>query len=191
MASRAHTVVLSLPDHQGPLVTDRGVFAGSRVDHGTLLLLQETGTPPAHGHLMDLGCGYGPIALTLARRAPDAQVWAVDINRRALALTSQNAQAWGLGNVRAVTPDELPEDIGLAGLWSNPPIRVGKDALHALLGRWLPRLDATGRGYLVVNRHLGADSLAAWLEQEGWLVARQASKAGYRVLSVQAQEERG
>lgn len=189
VASRPQTVVLSLPDHQGTLVTDRGVFAGGRVDHGTLLLLQQAGVPPERGHLMDLGCGYGPIALTLARRAPGAQVWAVDVNRRALDLTQQNARAWGLGNLRAVAPDEVPEGVRFAGLWSNPPIRVGKDALHELLACWLARLEVNGTAHLVVNRHLGADSLAGWLDGQGWAVSRASSKAGYRILSVRAAKE--
>lgn len=187
--SRVQTVALSLPDHAGTLLTDRGVFAGDRVDHGTLLLLQRSAVPPARGDLLDLGCGYGPIALTLARRAPGAQIWAVDVNRRALDLTDRNARAWGLANLRAVSPDEVPEGVRFAGLWSNPPIRVGKQALHELLGRWLARLADGGRAHLVVNRHLGADSLADWLGQQGWAVTRTASKAGYRVLSVLAARE--
>lgn len=187
--SRLHTVKLSLPDHSGTLVTDRGVFAGERVDHGTLLLLQHHATPPERGHLLDLGCGYGPIALTLARRAPAAAVWAVDVNRRALDLTEQNARAWGLDNLRAVPPDEVPDRVRFAGLWSNPPIRVGKQALHDLLRRWLTRLEPAGVAHLVVNRHLGADSLAGWLGDQGWAVSRVASKGGYRILSVPAARE--
>ena len=69
-------------------------------------------------------------------------------------------------------------------IWSNPPIRIGKAELHALLRRWLPRLAPDGTAWLVAGRHLGGDSLAAWLRAEGWSVERHASQQGFRVLRV-------
>jgi 16S rRNA (guanine1207-N2)-methyltransferase len=140
--------------------------------------------PPAAGDLLDLGCGYGPISVTLAHRAPDAVVWALDINDRALDLTARNAAALGLPGVRPVRPEGIPGEVRFAGIWSNPPIRIGKAALHELLATWLPRLEPGGRAWLVVHRHLGSDSLAAWLGTEGWAVSRVASKRGYRILEV-------
>ncbi len=166
------------------LLTDRGVFSGSRVDPGTLALLRECAPPPAAGNLLDLGCGYGPLACVLARRAPGATVWAIDVNSRALELTGANAAALGLANVRTALPDEVPEGMSFSGIWSNPPIRVGKETLHELLAVWLARLAPGARAWLVVNRHLGGDSLAAWLTDRGWEVRRAASKSGYRVLEV-------
>jgi 16S rRNA (guanine1207-N2)-methyltransferase len=154
------------------------------VDAGTLELLRAVPPPPPDGDLLDLGCGYGPIACTLAHRAPGAVVWAVDVNQRAVSLAAANAAALGLGSVRAVGPDLVPPEVRFAGVWSNPPIRVGKAALHALLLGWLPRLEPGGWAWLVVHRHLGADSLAAWLAGEGWEVTRTASKRGYRILRV-------
>jgi len=72
-------------------------------------------------------------------------------------------------------------------IWSNPPIRVGKAALHDLLGAWLPRLAPAGEAWLVVQRHLGADSLAVWLADQGWgEVEKVASAKGFRVLRVTA-----
>src|SRR5205085_3319601 len=133
---------------------------------------------------LDLGCSYGPIALTIARRAPTATVWAVDVNRRALALCEANAKANGLTNVRVVEPDAVPGDATFAGIWSNPPIRIGKAALHDLLLTWLGRLAPDGRACLVVQKHLGSDSLAKWLDEQGWPTARRAARAGYRVLEV-------
>jgi 16S rRNA G1207 methylase RsmC len=173
------------------LTTDRGVFAGAGVDAGTKLLLAEAPGPPRGSvDLLDLGCGYGPIAVALARRSPDATVWAVDVNERALRLTEENAAANGVGErVRTCLPDAVPNDVRFAGIWSNPPIRIGKDALHALLARWLGRLSAVdeadaARAWFVVSKHLGSDSLAAWLRGEGWGVERLQSRMGYRILEV-------
>jgi 16S rRNA (guanine1207-N2)-methyltransferase len=184
-ASRPGAVELLLPDLRLELVTDAGVFAGSAVDPGTKYLLLDGPSPgPEARALLDLGCGYGPIALALARRAPSATVWAVDVNERARALCAANAEAAGLANVRVAAPDDVPDDVAFDGMWSNPPIRVGKDALHALLLRWLPRLDRAAHAALVVQKHLGSDSLARWLDGQGWSVTRLGSRRGYRILDV-------
>jgi 16S rRNA (guanine1207-N2)-methyltransferase len=177
-------VRLDLPDVSFTLATDRGVFAGERVDSGTKYLLLESPAPSASGTFVDLGCGYGPIACTLAARAPAATVWAVDVNRRALDLCRQNAAAAGLTNVTAVEPDAVPDDLAVDLIWSNPPIRIGKPALHALLTTWLQRLRPAGRAVLVVQKHLGSDSLQAWLTAEGWDATRLGSRSGYRLLQV-------
>jgi 16S rRNA (guanine1207-N2)-methyltransferase len=183
-ASRPSTVRLELPDLSLVLRTDRGVFSGARIDPGTKYLLTEAPAPPAGGHLADIGCGYGPIALTLATRSPHATVWAVDVNERALDLTRTNAAAAGLANVRVASPDEVPTDVRFASLWSNPPVRVGKAALHDLLDNWLGRLDSDGTALLVVHKNLGADSLHRWLESKDWSVTRLGSRIGYRLLEV-------
>ena len=183
-ASAPRTVRLDLPDRSLDLRTDRGVFAGSGVDPATKYLLLEAPAPPALGTFVDLGCGYGPIACTLAARAPEATVWAVDVNRRALDLCRANAAALGLANVRTATPDEVPDGIAVDRLWSNPPIRIGKPALHELLGTWLGRLTPAGTAVLVVHKHLGADSLQRWLTGEGWAVERLGSRQGSRLLEV-------
>ena len=140
--------------------------------------------PPVRGPLLDLGCGYGPIAVTLATRRRRLPVWAVDVNDRALALTRANAA--GLGNVTVARPDEVPGGVAFAGVYSNPPIRSGKAALHGLMRRWLPRLLPQGRAYLVVHKHLGADSLTTWLRGQGWPTTRLTSVQGYRILEVEA-----
>jgi 16S rRNA (guanine1207-N2)-methyltransferase len=190
VSSRPAEVVLALGEETVRLLTDRGVFSASRVDPGTAILVRTCPRPP-QGDLLDLGCGYGPIAVTLARRSPGATVWAVDVNERALALVRENVARLGLANVRAVTPDGVPDGVRFAGIWSNPPIRIGKDPLHALLRRWLGRLDAGGRAWLVVQKHLGADSLADWLNGEGFPTSRLGSKHAYRVLEVRAGDAAG
>jgi 16S rRNA (guanine1207-N2)-methyltransferase len=181
---RPGIVHLVLPDLHLELATDAGVFSAGRLDPGTRLLLDTAPHPPATGNLLDLGCGYGPLALTLAARAPRARVWAVDTNRRALRLCAGNAAAAGLANVRCLAPDaaDLPGTFQL--IWSNPPIRIGKLALHAMLASWLGKLAGDGAAYLVVQRNLGSDSLQRWLTEAGWIASRFAARAGYRVLEV-------
>jgi 16S rRNA (guanine1207-N2)-methyltransferase len=166
------------------LDTDSGMFSPSRLDPGTRLLLDTAPPPPAGGDLLDLGSGYGPLALVLAARSPGARIWAVEVNARALELCQANAGRAGLANVRCVTPDDpaLPATFGL--IWSNPPIRIGKQALHALLASWLARLAPGAAAYLVVQRNLGSDSLQRWLEEAGWPAERAAARSGYRVLRV-------
>ena len=164
-----------------------GVFSADRVDPGTSVLLRRAGAVPQHGDLLDLGCGWGPITLALAMQSPGATVWAVDVNERARELTASNARDAGLANVRVCAPDEVDADVAFTAIWSNPPIRIGKEALHMLLLRWLPRLAAGGHAELVVQKHLGADSLHRWLGEElptGFSVSRTASSKGYRVLRV-------
>jgi 16S rRNA (guanine1207-N2)-methyltransferase len=186
VASRPGEVNLSVGELSVKLRSDRGVFASGRIDQGTLILLRQAPEPVGAADLLDLGCGYGPIAVTLAKRCPAATVWAVDVNERAVALTSFNAEALGLANLKAGLPSEVPDEVAFDEIWSNPPIRVGKAALHELLATWLPRLKPAGRAWLVVQRNLGADSLAGWLAAEGYEVRREASKQGYRVLQVLA-----
>ncbi|HEY5676975.1 MAG TPA: methyltransferase [Myxococcales bacterium] len=184
--SQPRTVHLRLPDLELSLATDRGVFGARALDLGTMVLLREAPAPPPQGEILDLGCGYGPIALTLARRAPAAHVWAVDVNERALELVRANAVTAGASNVTVAAPADVPGDLRFDAIYSNPPVRVGKEPLHSLLGEWLVRLKPGAPAYLVVQRNMGSDSLAAWLAREGWQVARLRSKKGYRILEVRA-----
>ena len=188
VASSPQTVVLSLPDARFELLTDRGVFSHERIDSGTRLLLLDAPPPPQGDvQLVDVGCGYGPIALTLARRSPAATVWAVDVNERALACCAANARQAGFGDrIRTCTPDQVPTDLRVDGIWSNPPIRIGKAALHALLTAWLGRLVPDAHAVLVVQKHLGADSLARWLDEQGFHTTRLVSRSSYRLLDVTA-----
>jgi 16S rRNA (guanine1207-N2)-methyltransferase len=183
--SRPRTIQVTLPDRSFELETDRGVFAHGHIDFGTDLLLR-TAPPPPAGELVDVGCGYGAIAITLALRQPDARVWAVDVNRRALDLCARNAERAGAANVVTAEPDAVPEAIRFAGVYSNPPVRLGKAGLHDLLLHWIDRLETGRSAMLVVQRHLGADSLASWLASLGHRVDRIRSRGGYRILEVHA-----
>ncbi len=184
-SSRPSTVRLELPDLSLTLATDRGVFSAHAIDAGTkLLLLEAPPLPVGPSRLLDLGCGYGPIALTMALRRPEATVWAVDVNERARALCAANAVAAGVADrVVVCAPDEVG-DVRFDAIWSNPPIRIGKAALHRLLAGWLDRLADGGSAVLVVQQHLGADSLARWLRDQGWDVRRLRARAGFRLLQV-------
>jgi 16S rRNA G1207 methylase RsmC len=175
---------VSLPDGSFSIETDTGVFSHGRVDSGTKVLLMEAPALPTSGHVLDLGCGAGPIAMTMARRSPESSVWAVDVNERARLLTRDNASALSLTNVTVASPDEVPHDVVFDVIWSNPPIKVGKQELHDLLNRWLARLSPDGYAVLVVNKNLGSDSLAKWLTELGWTVKRISSRQGFRVLTV-------
>lgn len=171
------------------LVSSASVFSGHGVDKATAVLLNrldEIMEPPPRARILDLGCGWGPIALTAAITHPHAEVWAVDVSERARELTAQNVERAGLTNVRVVTPEEVPEDLVLDAIWSNPPIRIGKPALHDLLLEWTARLAPEGTAALVVGKNLGADPLARWLGEQlpDREVAKVASAKGFRVLEV-------
>lgn len=185
VASRPDSVALHLPDLYLDLATDTGVFSGARVDAGTKLLLLEAVRPtPAEKTILDLGCGYGPIAITAALRAPSAAVWAIDINERARSLCAANAVSCEAPGVTVAAPDDVPVGLTFDLIVSNPPIRIGKEALHTLLTTWLSRLNPGGRAELVVQKHLGSDSLLSWLTTSGWPTTRAVSRSGYRILDV-------
>lgn len=177
---------ISVPRGSGSftLATDAGVFSRERLDPGTRVLLELVPLPDGGADVLDLGCGYGPIAFSIALSRHDVPVWAVDVNSRALDLVRHNVDALGVRNVRACLPDEVPDGVRFSAVYSNPPIRIGKTPLRELLSRWLNRLNEDGAAYLVVQRNLGADSLAKWLVAEGFETGRIGSRRGYRVLHV-------
>jgi 16S rRNA (guanine1207-N2)-methyltransferase len=182
---RFRQIRVTLAGREVELTSSNGIFSPERIDAGTQVLLANTPPAPPGGNLLDLGCGWGPIALTLALESPHSTVWAVDVNERALDLVRRNAVALGITNINAVKPGDVPADLVFTSIRSNPPIRVGKDELHGMLEQWIPRLDAESDAWLVVQRNLGSDSLQRWLE--GWLpaeftVSRAATNKGYRVL---------
>lgn len=182
---RPREITVEIAGRELSLATAAGVFSPGRIDPGTQVLLAEMPTPPREGTFLDVGCGWGPVALTLALLSPDSTVWAVDVNERVLELLRENARRAGITNINAVLPDDVPSEIEFDGIWSNPPIRVGKAELHSLLERWLPRLDDGAEAWLVVQKNLGADSLHRWMDEtmgDVIDVTRASTSKGYRVL---------
>ena len=188
-AAQERTRSFLIRGREHTVTTASGVFCPDRLDRGTRVLLDHVPDPPATGTLLDLGCGLGPVALALADAAPRARVLATDVNERALELTARNAAAAGHSGVRVLEASALRAQLERDGarldlIWSNPPVRIGKEALHSLLGSWLELLAPDGEAWFVAARNLGADSLAAWLTAEGYVAARAASSKGFRVLRV-------
>lgn len=167
------------------LVTASGMFNPDQIDKGTAILLKQVPHPSGQ-NLLDIGCGWGTIALSMALQAPQSTVWAVDVNPRALETTRQNAARLGL-NVTALRPDQVDDTLRFDTIWSNPPIRIGKQALHELLLMWLPRLAPGGTAWLVVQKNLGADSLLKWLQDRlpnEFVAARVSTEKAFRIITV-------
>ena len=167
--------------------TASGTFSPQQIDVGTSILVDHLELAPQNGNILDLGCGWGPIALNLAKHSPKSKVWAVDINNRSLDLTKLNANALDLHNIQTATPEAVPAEVQFSGIWSNPPIRIGKKQLHELLLAWIPRLEINGIAYLVVQKNLGSDSLQKWLTETlvaGYEVSRLTSVKTYRIIKI-------
>ena len=182
---KPRTIHVRLAGADREVVTAAGIFSPDRIDTGTAVLLANVPSPPPGGNLLDVGCGWGPLSLTLALESPHATVWAVDVNERALDLVRANAERMSIPNIKAVLPENVPADLRFTTIWSNPPIRVGKNELHGLLEHWLPRLEIGSDAWLVVQRNLGSDSLHRWLQArfpEDFSIIRAATNKGYRVL---------
>lgn len=182
---RRRTVTMRFWETDWSFVTAAGVFSAERLDPGTAVLLRETAPRSTSERILDLGCGYGVLAVALASACPQAQVDAVDVNPRALQLVADNAAAHGVADrVAALTPEQADPQARYQEIWSNPPIRIGKAALHELLLTWLPRLAPQGVARLVVSKNLGADSLQEWLIDQGYDCQRYASAKGFRLFTV-------
>lgn len=184
-ADERRTIEVELNGSTRKVQTASGIFSPTGLDKGTAVLLQYVPTPK--GRVLDIGCGWGPITLTAAEQAPDSEVYGVDVNERSIELTRLNAQNLGLNNIIVGTPDSIDPKLQFDTIWSNPPIRIGKEALHELLLLWLPRLAPGGDAWLVVQKNLGSDSLQKWLAEQlpdQWSVTREATAKAFRVLKV-------
>jgi 16S rRNA (guanine1207-N2)-methyltransferase len=186
-ALKPKAIIIPVAGEMVTVTTASGTFSPAQLDFGTEVLIEQMDLAPESGDILDLGCGWGPIALNLAKLRPGTKVWAVDVNTRSVELTAKNARDLGLSNISAVVPDEVPENLLFSGIWSNPPIRIGKKELHELLLKWLPRLQVGAEAYLVVQKNLGSDSLQKWLTEElagKFEVSRYTSIKTYRVIKV-------
>ena len=185
-ADEVRTIEVSARGFDLSMGVSSRVFSGSKLDLGTRQLLEIAPDLPEGGTFLDLGCGWGPIATIMSLESPNAAVWAVDVNSRAVDLTQRNAQSNGASGVRALKAEEAlaasrESDTRFDVIWSNPPVRIGKDEM---LLAWLGRIAPTGVAYLVVQRNLGADSLITWLNGQGLQASKYASKKGFRIIEV-------
>lgn len=180
------SISVTLAGREVSVLTSGNMFSPDHLDTGTKVLLSNLELAPEDGNILDIGSGWGPITLALAIARPDATIWAIDVNERALELTKKNADRLGLTNVRTSLPEGVPSDISFNGIWSNPPIRVGKEVLHEILQSWLPRMVIGGDAYLVVQKHLGSDSLLKWLQDTmtSFESSRLETAKSFRVLQV-------
>ena len=188
---RRRTLTVELAGRRVEVETSNGIFSPDGIDKGTAAMLSVVPDPPQSGRFLDIGCGWGPLALTLALLSPEARVLGVEVNDRAAQLCRDNAAALGLRNVTVQRPDEVSPEQTFDLIWSNPPIRIGKQALHELLLLWLPRLAPGGTAWLVVQKNLGADSLLPWMRTalEGlapgeFTAQRVETVKGFRILTV-------
>lgn len=184
------TMTVKLAGERVSVKTGPGIFSPSGIDKGTAILLAEAPEPFGDA-VLDIGTGWGPITLTLAKKLPTARVIGVEVNQRSAQLAAMNAHDLGLENVEIYSPEQVPADVHFSTIWSNPPIRVGKEVLHGILKQWMPRLAPDGRAYLVVQKNLGSDSLQKWLDEElrsshpgKFSVSRYATAKGFRILEV-------
>lgn len=184
------TLHVTLRDRDIDVQVSNGVFSASKLDLGTSVLLKHAPKPPENGRFLDIGCGWGPISLSLGLESPNAEIFAIDVNERALELTKLNAKNINLKNIHTELVENAIKNKDLERIdliWSNPPIRVGKEVLHEILLTWIPRLNENGKAYLVVQKNLGSDSLIPWLAEnlgENYIVEKYASSKGYRIIEV-------
>ena len=143
--------------------TDAGVFSRDGLDKGTELLLNAL--PPLAGRVLDLGCGWGAVGVSLAARYPGLDVVMTDINQRAAALARRNLAANG---VRA----EVAEGDGFEAvegpfdaIVTNPPIRAGKAVIYGLFAQARDFLAPGGALYIVIRKQQGAPSALKFLKE--------------------------
>ena len=184
--STLREITYQVADREFAVQAASGTFSASKLDPGTSILLSKFDEFPDSGNVLDLGCGWGPISLAIATFSPETTLWALDVNARSMELASKNAEKLGLSNIKIVTAEQVPQDLKFDAIWSNPPIRIGKAALHELLRTWLPRLESGGRAMLVVQKQLGADSLLSWIQTEfpELTASRFSTDKGFRVLEI-------
>ena len=184
--AKTHSVEFELEGTVFNLTAASGTFSSTRLDSGTRVLLKESALFPVSGTVLDIGCGWGPISLAVATLRPETEVFGLDVNSRSLELAQANAVALKLKNFKAVRAERIPNELLFDGIWSNPPIRVGKAVLHQLMQTWIPRLKPGASAMLVVQKQLGAESFQKWLSETftEFDVAKQSIDKGYRVIRV-------
>ncbi|WP_102349394.1 class I SAM-dependent methyltransferase [Bacillus sp. Marseille-P3661] len=158
--SKPFTFEDRLKGHSFIFTSDLGVFSKNEVDFGSRLLIEQFEVPDVPGDLLDVGCGYGPIGLSLAKEYPDRKIVMVDVNERSLNLSRINSDKNNITNVH-VRRSDLFSDINeknFAAIISNPPIRAGKKVVHEILERSYEHLAEHGELWIVIQKKQGAPS---------------------------------
>ena len=164
-------------------LSDHGVFSKNEVDFGSRLLIEAFQMPDAQGDVLDVGCGYGPIGLSLAKEFQECAVHMVDVNERALGLAKENAANNQIGNVR-VYQSSVYENVSgeYAAILSNPPIRAGKHVVHEILEKAVDHLVPGGELWIVIQKKQGAPSAMKRLEEVFDEVEVVEKKKGYYII---------
>lgn len=147
--------------------TDRGVFSKGEVDYGSRLLISFFELPEIEGPILDVGCGYGPIGLALARSFPNRSVHMIDINERALQLAKENAENNRIKNINIYESDgyEGVTENNFAAIVTNPPIRAGKKVVMDIIANSVNHLRDSGELWVVIQKKQGAPSVKKRLEE--------------------------
>ncbi|MCM3588488.1 class I SAM-dependent methyltransferase [Mesobacillus maritimus] len=173
-----------LKGHSLRFKTDRGVFSKKEVDFGSRLLIEAFQFEKEEGNLLDVGCGYGPIGLSLAKSYPEAFVHMVDVNQRALDLAKENAELNQVKNVKIYESDRLLQVEGnqFQAILTNPPIRAGKSVVHDIFEQSFDRLVESGELWVVIQKKQGAPSAIEKLESMFAQVEVVLKKKGYFII---------
>ncbi|AKU26843.1 class I SAM-dependent methyltransferase [Anoxybacillus geothermalis] len=178
------TWTFTLRGHEFRFTTDSGVFSKRGVDFGTQLLIETFEEPEVAGDLLDVGCGYGPIGLALAKSFPNRLVQMIDVNERALELARENKRANHIDNVRIYQSD-LFSEVGeqrFAAVVTNPPIRAGKRVVHAIFEQSRDHLLDGGELWVVIQKKQGAPSALEKLKELFPFVEVASKKKGYYII---------
>ncbi|MGP4070453.1 class I SAM-dependent methyltransferase [Halobacillus sp. B29] len=177
----------TLRDRLLTFTTDHAVFSKGEVDFGSRLLIDSFTAPPVDGNFLDLGCGYGPIGLSLALEYPDRQVVLVDVNERALNLAEKNAAKNQVTNVEIKESDRLRQLEGrqFAAILTNPPIRAGKKVVHAMFEEAKKALGQSGELWVVIQKKQGAPSAKQKIEELFGNIEVVRKEKGYYIFKAQ------
>ncbi|MGM9944331.1 MAG: class I SAM-dependent methyltransferase [Lysinibacillus sp.] len=174
----------TLRGHTFTFETDAGVFSKSEVDFGSRVLIDTFEMPEVEGDVLDVGCGYGPIGLSIAKAIPERFVHMMDINTRAIALAEKNAQVNGVQNVRIFESNGLASvgDVKAAAILTNPPIRAGKETIFRFYDESYEKLVEGGELWVVIQKKQGAPSTVSHLEERFSEVDVVEKKKGYWII---------
>lgn len=181
--SNTNEIEYTLRGRKLKFITDAGVFSKKEIDFGSRLLI-ESFVGREDTKVLDVGCGYGPIGLSIAADYPNAEVHMVDVNERAIDLSKRNAEKNGISNVRVYESDALKGVLGggFSAVISNPPIRAGKKVVHEILETSFVKLDIDGELWIVIQKKQGAPSAEKKMIEVFGNVEVMCKKGGYFIL---------